>query len=90
MRRVWCGENEAEVNNEALRKKAKEILSGAELVRKGGRIIVSANGKKVGKLRFEAPLEELEVESAWKSPRDKGRAELARKVRRNAPPEGVT
>ena len=68
MRRVWCGENGAGVNDEALRNRVKEILSKAELVRKGGKIIVSFNGKKVGKLRFEAPLNELEVESAWKSP----------------------
>ncbi len=68
MRRVWCGENGAGVNDEALRKRVKELLSRAELVRKGGKILILVDGEKVGKLRFEAPLEELEVESAWKSP----------------------
>ncbi len=68
MRRVWCGENGAGVNDGALRNRVKEILSKAELVRKGGKIIVFVDGNKVGKLRFEAPLDELEVESAWKSP----------------------
>ncbi len=68
MRRVWCGENGAGINSEALGKRVKEILSRAELVRKGGKILILVDGEKVGKLKFEAPLEELEIESAWKSP----------------------
>ena len=68
MRRVWCGETGTEIGGEALRRRVKEILSRAELIRKGGKIIVLVDGKKVGKLKFEVPLEELEVESAWRSP----------------------
>ena len=68
MRRIWCGETGTEIGGEALRERVKEILSRAELIRKGGKIIVSTNGEKIGKLKFEVPLEELEVESAWRSP----------------------
>ncbi|WP_456366547.1 hypothetical protein [Thermococcus sp.] len=68
MRRVWCGENGAGISSEALQERVREILSRAELVRRGGKILILADGKKIGKLRFEAPLEELEVESTWRSP----------------------
>ena len=69
MKRLWCCGGETGVTGvEALNEKVKEILSRAELVRKGGKVLILVDGEKVGKLRLEAPLEELEVESAWKSP----------------------
>ncbi len=68
MRRVWCGENGAGISSEALQERVREILSRAELVRRGGKVLILVDGERVGKLRFETPLEELEVESAWKSP----------------------
>ena len=62
------GEAPGKLSPETVGKRVKEILSRAELVRKGGKILILVDGEKVGKLRFEAPLEELEVESAWRSP----------------------
>ncbi|WP_297065036.1 hypothetical protein [Thermococcus sp.] len=69
MKKLWCCGSEIGVTGaEALNEKVRKLLSKAELVRKGGKILILVDGEKVGKLRFEAPLEELEVESAWKSP----------------------
>ena len=68
MRRIWCGEKGAELRDETLKENVKELLSRAQLVRKGRKILILVDGEKVGKLMFEAPLKELEVESAWKSP----------------------
>ncbi|ASJ02343.1 hypothetical protein A3L09_03290 [Thermococcus profundus] len=51
-----------------VREKVRELLSRAELVEKGGKVVVFVDGRKVGKLKFIAPVEELQVESVWKSP----------------------
>jgi hypothetical protein len=65
---MGCGKKmRGEVTPE-VREKVKDILSRAEFVERGGKIIVFVDGKKVGKLKFMAPVEELEVESVWRSP----------------------
>jgi hypothetical protein len=63
-----CGKKiKGEVTPE-VREKVQELLSRAELVERSGKVIVFMDGKKVGKLKLLVPVDELEVESVWKSP----------------------
>ncbi len=67
MLRMGCGKKaREEVTPPEVREKVKELLSRAELVERGGKVVVFVDGKKVGKLKFMAPVDELEVESVWR------------------------
>ncbi|AMQ19401.1 hypothetical protein A0127_09640 [Thermococcus peptonophilus] len=68
MLRMGCGKKAREEVTPEVREKVKELLSRAELVERGGKVVVFVDGKKVGKLKFMAPVDELEVESVWRGP----------------------
>ena len=63
-----CIKRGKEVRKEEVEGTVREILSEAEKMVKGRKIVLIYNGEKIGKLKMDIPLEELEVGKAWRSP----------------------
>jgi hypothetical protein len=63
-----CGKRGIQVRKEEVEAKVRGVLSAVEKVRTGEKVFLLYNGEKIGKLKMDVPLDEVEIGRAWKSP----------------------
>ncbi|MBP1911676.1 hypothetical protein [Thermococcus stetteri] len=63
-----CREKGKELKREEVEGDTRELLSKAEKVWREKKILLLYHGEKIGKLKEDVPLEEVEIERVWRSP----------------------
>ena len=65
---LGCHERRISIKNEEIKLLVEKVLSRGERIFKKGKIIIVIDGKKVGILRINIPLNELKIGSIWEGP----------------------